>query len=131
MSQIKSGDLVQVHYEGRFEDGTVFDTSAEREPLSFNAGSDQLIPGFSGAVIGMTTGEKKTVTLPPGEAYGDHRPDLVQRVAAEQLPEGVQVGDHLSAGDGDQTIRVIVQEMDENGAVLDTNHPPRGQDPDL
>ena len=127
MSGIKSGDLVKVNYEGRFLDGEVFDTSAEREPLEFKAGSDQLIPGFSGAVIGMTAGEKKTVTLPAADAYGDHRPDLVQRVGADQLPEGVEVGHHLSAGAGDQSIRVVVQEMDDEGAVLDANHPLAGK----
>lgn len=124
---IKSGDLVKVHYEGRFEDGTVFDTSAEREPLEFNAGSDQLIPGFSGAVIGMAAGEKKTVTLPPGEAYGDHRPELVQQVNLDQLPEDVEVGSHLQAAEGEQRFRVIVKAIENDMATLDANHPLAGK----
>jgi FKBP-type peptidyl-prolyl cis-trans isomerase 2 len=127
MSKINSGDQVRVHYEGRLEDGTVFDSSAEREPLEFEAGSDQLIPGFSHAVVGMEMGEKKTVTLPPEDAYGDARPEMMQRVPTAELPEGVKVGDQLVAHAGEQTIPVKVTEMNADEAVLDANHPLAGK----
>jgi len=127
MSEIQAGDSVQVHYEGRFPDGNVFDTSRGREPLEFEAGSDQLIPGFSEAVIGMAVGDTKTVTLEPEEAYGDHDPERVQRVDPEVLPEGVKVGDRLQAQAGEDKIVVAVTEIDDEGATLDANHPLAGK----
>jgi len=127
MSQVQAGDSVQVHYEGRFEDGDVFDSSRSRGPLEFEAGSDQLIPGFSNAVIGMTVGDSKTVTLPPDQAYGDHDPERVQRVDKSALPDDVKVGDRLQAQSGEHSIVVAVTELDDDGATLDANHPLAGR----
>ena len=56
MAQAQVGDLVKVHYTGRLPDGTIFDTSMEREPLEFTLGGGELIPGFEQAVLGMTAG---------------------------------------------------------------------------
>jgi peptidylprolyl isomerase len=70
----KKGDIVEVDYTGTFENGDVFDTSEGREPLKFELGAGQMIPGFDKAVDGMKFGEEKTVTLPPEEAYGTSGP---------------------------------------------------------
>jgi len=67
---VKQGDMVSVQYTGRFESGEVFDTSVGKQPLTFSAGAGQMIAGFDKAVMGMAVGDKKTVTLPPEEAYG-------------------------------------------------------------
>jgi len=127
MSTVKPGDSVQVHYEGRLESGEVFDSSADREPLEFNAGSEQLIPGFSNGVVGMAVGDKKTLTIPAAEAYGEHDPQMVQRAEIGMLPEGVKVGDRLQAQAGEQVFHVLVTEIDEEGASLDGNHPLAGK----
>jgi FKBP-type peptidyl-prolyl cis-trans isomerase 2 len=127
MSNVQAGNSVRVHYEGRFEDGEVFDTSRGREPLEFEAGSDQLIPGFSNAVIGMAVGESKTVTLSPAEAYGEHDPERVQRADREVLPDNVKVGDRLEARSGEHRIVVEVTALDDEGATLDANHPLAGR----
>ena len=71
MATIDQGNRVKIHYTGRFEDGEVFDTSDDGDPLEFVVGQGQLIPGFEKAVLGMAEGESKTVTLPPEEAYGE------------------------------------------------------------
>jgi peptidylprolyl isomerase len=127
MSQVERGDTVQVHYEGRFENGEVFDTSDGRDPLEFVAGGAQLIPGFSNAVLGMAIGDKKSVTLAPEQAYGERDETRVQRADLELLPEGVQVGDHLQATSGENMIHVLVTEIDTDGATLDANHPLAGK----
>ena len=57
MSQAKQGDSVKVHYTGKLDDGTVFDSSVGREPLDFTVGAGQLIAGFDEAVVGMAVGE--------------------------------------------------------------------------
>ncbi len=97
MSQAKSGDTVTVHYTGKLNDGTVFDTSSGGDPLKFTMGQQRVIPGFEQAIEGMTPGDKKTAVIPSGEAYGAHRPDLIVEFARDQLPADleVQVGQSL------------------------------------
>jgi peptidylprolyl isomerase len=127
MAQAKQGDLVRIHYTGRLTDGTVFDSSREREPLEFHAGGTELIPGVSHAVVGMTVGETRTVEVPPAEGYGDRREDLMQQVPRDALPPEVKVGEPLSAQAGDQVINVWVTELGEEHAVVDANHPLAGK----
>ena len=76
MAKVKNGDFVQLHYTGSLEDGTVFDTSADREPLEFQVGGGGIIAGFNDAVINMEVDSEKDVTLTPDQAYGDLRGDL-------------------------------------------------------
>ena len=83
---IKKGDTVRAHYTGTLEDGTVFDSSRERDPLEFVLGKGMLIPGFEAAVEGHEPGETVTVTIPPAEAYGEADPELVFTVARAQVP---------------------------------------------
>ena len=82
MAQAKTNDTVKVHYTGRLNDGTVFDSSVEREPLQFTLGEGQVIPGFENAVLGMTAGESKMITIAADQAYGPRRDDLVLAVGA-------------------------------------------------
>ena len=64
MAQAAMGDTVQVHYTGRLRDGTVFDSSAGREPLEFTLGQHQVIAGFEHAIAGMQVTEEKTADIP-------------------------------------------------------------------
>ena len=127
MSVAKLGDRVQIHYTGRLEDGTVFDSSEGRAPLEFTAGGQEVIPGVAQAVVGMQQGESKTVVVSPGEAYGVRAPGLEQRIPRTLLPEEVQVGDRLQAKVGEQVILVWVKELGEEFGVIDANHPLAGQ----
>ena len=130
MDLVKDNDNVSVHYTGTLENGEVFDTSKEREPLSFTVGAGQMIPGFDAAVKGMKLKEVKTVTIPAEEAYGEARPELIQEVSKEQLPEelkphvGQQLASQLSNG---QQITVYVTEVREESIVVDANHPLAGK----
>ncbi|MGD8351004.1 MAG: FKBP-type peptidyl-prolyl cis-trans isomerase [Gammaproteobacteria bacterium] len=63
---------VEVHYTGRLEDGTVFDSSVGRgQPFSFTLGAGQVIPGWEFGIRGMKKGGKRVLTIPPGLAYGE------------------------------------------------------------
>jgi len=130
MAQAKSGDTVRVHYTGRLDDGTVFDSSRGREPLEFTLGAGQVIAGFEEAVAGMSPGEVKTVTIPHGEAYGGHRHELVVSVGHDQFPQHIdpQVGQQLQLAQGGQVTVVTVTEVSERGITLDANHPLAGRD---
>ena len=131
MATAKQGDTVQIHYTGRLEDGTVFDSSQDREPLSFTLGEGKVIPGFENAVEGMETGEKKTTTIPSEEAYGPRREELLMNVPREQVPDGIdpEPGQRLRMQSGDgRTFDVTVAEATGEQLVLDANHPLAGED---
>jgi FKBP-type peptidyl-prolyl cis-trans isomerase 2 len=127
----KVGDQVQVHYTGTLADGTVFDSSAGRDPLEFTIGSGQVIPGFDKAVEGMKVGEKKTVAIPAEEAYGPHLDGMLVEVPRDKLPSGQtpEVGQRLVVAqpDGRQAI-VTITSVSDNTVTIDTNHPLAGQD---
>ncbi len=73
MTQANYGDTVKVHYTAKLDDGTVFDSSIQRDPLEFTIGQGQIIPGFEQAVVGMQAGELKTASVPSESAYGPYR----------------------------------------------------------
>ncbi len=130
--QAKTGDTVQVQYTGKLADGTVFDSSVGKDPLQFKLGSGQVIPGFDKAVTGMRVGEKKTVTIPATDAYGERRDDLVAEVSRSQLPSDMmpQVGMQLqsTAKDGSTMVVTITKVTDNTSVTIDANHPLAGKD---
>lgn len=131
MSEAKSGDMVHVHYTGRLADGSVFDTSEGRDPLTFQLGKGMVVPGFEKAVTGMEVGEKKTVDFPSDEAYGPRLSQLTFTVPRENLPPGYdpQEGEMLrmETKDGRQ-MDVRVTSAGEESVQLDANHPLAGHD---
>lgn len=130
MAEANRGDTVRVHYTGTLEDGQVFDSSQGRDPLEFQLGAGQVIPGFEEAIAGMEPGEEKQVTIPSDDAYGPRREDLVMAVGREQFPEDVtpEVGQQLQMKKGERTFVVSVQDVAEDRVVLDANHPLAGRD---
>ncbi|MEA3297169.1 MAG: peptidylprolyl isomerase [candidate division Zixibacteria bacterium] len=130
MAKAKSDDKVAVHYTGKLDDGTVFDSSEGREPLTFTLGQKQIIPGFENSVLGMTEGDSKTVVIPPKDAYGSKQDELIQKFPKEQLPPEIkpEVGQRLQMQRSDgQTIQVIVNDVDEDSMTIDANHPLAGE----
>ena len=133
MPKVKDGDTVKVHYTGKLGDGSVFDTSREREePLEFTLGQGQLIPGFEKAVVGMDVGDSTSVDIPSDEAYGERRDDLEIEVPKAELPENVdpQVGMQLQMQQqqNGQAIPVQITAVGEENVTLDANHPLAGKD---
>ena len=130
-AQAKIGDTVKVHYTGTLEDGSVFDTSLDREPLEFTIGQGQLIPSFEQAVIGMTVGESKTVNIPVEQAYGPYNEELIFVIDRDELLEGMnpEVGQQLQAQQPDGQTRIVtVIDISEISITVDANHPLAGKD---
>ena len=127
---IENGKLVSVHYTGKTkEENKEFDSSLEREPLKFQVGSGQIIPGFEKAILGKKVGDKVTVEVKSEDGYGAVREDLKAKVKKEQLPGEVQVGQQLQAPSTDgKNINVVVTEINEDHVVVDANHPLAGKD---
>ncbi len=127
----KPGDTVKIHYTGTLDDGSIFDTSVEREPLEFKVGSGQVIPGFDEGVKGMEPGQHKTIEIPAKKAYGERREDLVLEVAKEEFPPEIkpEVGQQFRVGTTPaESLLVTVAEVGDDNVVLDANHPLAGKD---
>lgn len=130
MSKAKSGDTVRVHYTGKLQDGTQFDSSAGRDPLEFSVGAGQVLPAFSSAVEGMAVGDSKSITIEAADAYGRRYEQLIQDVPREQLPEDMQpaVGMQLQAqGQDGQPVHLVVTAVADETITVDGNHPLAGK----
>lgn len=124
-SVVTEGDLVEVHYVGMLDDGSVFDSSRERNaPLAFVVGSGQVIDGFDAAVRGLAVGETTTVRIPAEEAYGPRRDDLVVEVPVAPSQGDVAVGDRVTLSNG---LPGVVVEVRDGTVVVDANHPLAGR----
>lgn len=128
--EAKKGDLVKVHYTGKLENGTVFDTSKKREPIQFKIGDASIIAGFEQAVIGMKPGENKTVKIHHDNAYGAHLPELVSDVEKTQFPPHIkpELGQQLEIRQPEgPPIVVTITKVQEEMVTLDANHPLAGK----
>ena len=131
MQQAQNGDKVKVHYHGKLRSGETFDSSNGREPLEFTLGSGQVIKGFDDGVRGMQVGDKKTVEIPVGDAYGEKNDDMLIEFPKDQFPPDLnpEVGMQLMMNNGQgQQFPVNIVEVKEESVVLDANHPLAGQD---
>lgn len=130
MTTLKNGDTVKVHYTGTLEDGRVFDTSKEREPLEFKVGEGQIIPGFESGVVGMEVGETRDIEVTPDDAYGPRREELVMEVPVAEFPDNItpEIGMELQIKQQDGTpFGVVITDVAEEAVTLDANHPLAGQ----
>jgi peptidylprolyl isomerase len=131
MAQAQSGNTVKVHYTGKLEDGTIFDSSVNREPLEFQLGQGQMIQGFEQAVYGMAVGESKTATIPVEQAYGPKSEDMILEVNRSEVPADLnpQVGQQLAIQQPDgHALPVTVTSVTDQTITLDANHPLAGKD---
>ena len=131
MTEVKSGDTVHIHYTGTLTDGTVFDSSDGRDPLAFEVGSGQIIPGLDTAIPGMTIGDKKTVEVPADQAYGAVDPNARQQVPREGIPADIplEAGAQLQVQtENGQVLPVTVLDVTEEHVTLDANHALAGKD---
>jgi peptidylprolyl isomerase len=131
MTEAKSGDTVRIHYTGKLTDGTEFDSSSGGEPLEFELGAGQIIPGLEREIVGMQVGDASTITVPADAAYGPHREDAVRTVPRSAIPANIElaVGGRLQATTQEgQQVQLTVVSMDAETVTLDSNHPLAGQD---
>lgn len=129
MTTAHEGDTVKVHYVGTLEDGTVFDSSVDRDPIEFTIGEQQVIPGFESAVVGLTVGETRSVTVAPEDGYGPRMSDRVVVVDRDKLPKGLmpKPGMMLEGRAPEGTVVFTVTGVRDDDVTLDANHPLAGK----
>lgn len=131
MASATTSSTVKVHYTGTLTDGTVFDSSIDREPLEFTIGQGMVIPGFEDGIVGMNEGDTKKISIPAADAYGLYQEELVAVVARSQVPPEIEleIGMILQVSSPEGSLsRVMVKEITESNVTLDLNHPLAGQD---
>ena len=131
MKTVEHGQKVKVHYRGTYSDGEEFDSSYSRDiPIEFEVGAGQMIKGFDSAVNGMSEGEKKTITLTPEMAYGDHRADAVQKVQKRAFPADFEfeVGEMVQGNTPNGPFVAKIAALEEDEVTLDLNHPLAGKE---
>jgi peptidylprolyl isomerase len=130
MAKVKEGDKVKVNYTLTLDNNTVIEKTDETKPFEFTLNTGKIIPGFEQAVIGMSPGESKSVKIPPKEAYGEYREDLVMKVPRKDLPEDLdpQIGQQLTLeSDKHQPFIVTVTGTSNSEVIMDANHPLAGK----
>ena len=131
MTQAKTGDTVKIHYSGKLDDGTEFDSSAGRDPLEFKIGEGTIIPTLEESVVGMAVGDANTVNIAAEDAYGPRQDEAIQTVERSMIPDTVEltIGGQVqaTAPNGQQLVLTVV-EVTEASVTLDANHPLAGQD---
>lgn len=127
--KVRKGDTVTIHYALTLDDGTVYDSTIGREPLTTTLGQGLFIDSFEDKLIGMRPGETKTFTLSPEEAFGEYRTDLIGTVERSWLPEGVEpkVGKQVETEYGGTPVVATITNFDETSITLDANHPLAGR----
>lgn len=131
MAAVKEGDMVKVHYTGKFDDGTVFDSSEDSTPMEFTVGKGEVFQRVDEGVIGMNPGETKTIRIPMEEAYGPHKEERIFEFDKTRAPEGFDpvIGQvvQMYRVDG-LPVRATVIGKSETSFTMDCNHPLSGKD---
>ncbi len=130
MSEATKGSVVKVHYTGKLEDGTVFDSSEGQEPMEVELGANGVIPGFENGLLGMKVNEKKTINISIEDGYGPRREEMVMDVTKSDFPENItpEVGLQLTMeNDSGQEVPVTISKVEGDKVTLDGNHPLAGK----
>lgn len=129
--KVTNGHNVSVHYVGTLTDGTEFDNSRNRgAAVSFEIGSGRMISGFNDAVVGMTVGETKKVTLAPEQAYGTRNESALQNVPRDAFSEdfNFEIGGMIQGNGPRGPFLAKIHEVGDQEIILDMNHPLAGQE---
>ena len=135
MSHVQPDSFLTLHYRLAGPQGDIVNTFGG-QPATLSMGAGELSPTVEERLVGLAEGARVTFDLPPGVAFGERNPDMVQWLARKELDsmgdpmERYAVGDviHLPTPDGQGQFAAVVQALRADGALqLDFNHPLAGQ----
>lgn len=127
---IENGNMVKMHYNAKIGD-RVIDTSRNKNPIEFKVGEGQILQGLDEAVVGLKTGDKKTVVVPPEKAYGQRKEGLTQKIRRDKSrepPKGIEEGSVIQYKTEQGKNRYgTITKVEEDNITVDLNHPLAGQ----
>lgn len=123
--RVEHGSKVDLHFSVSLENGVEIDNTRSRtEPVSLVIGDGNLLEGFEKALFGLRAGDRRTVHLPPEEAFGEWNPENVQRFDTVKFEQRPEVGQMIEFEDKAKTTLVgVVKSVDDNITEVDFNHP--------
>ncbi len=131
MAKAEVGQKVRVHYSGKLDDGSEFDSTESDGPMELTIGEGDALPAFEQALIGMAPGDTRTVHVPAAEAHGLHSEDMIRTVGRSAIPgsDDLTVGTRISAtlmGGVRAYLRIV--DISDDEVTVDLNHPLAGKD---
>jgi peptidylprolyl isomerase len=131
MEQARNGHFVKIHYAIKLPDGRIMGASSGNKPLGFTIGKGKVLKGLEQGVIGMQTGQSRTIVVPPDQGYGQRNPELVITVNREELPtqNDIKVGRTVQyMNESGAMVNFLIIAADQDTVTLDANHPFAGQE---
>ena len=132
MTQAQSGNTVKIKYNLKLqEDNKLIDESTNNQTMELKLGENKVIPMLEDAIVGMSPGDAKTVSIPSDQAFGAHKQDLVVDIDRNQFPQDTQpqVGQQVTLTHEDgNTTKLTVTDFSDEKVTLDANHPMAGKD---
>lgn len=125
MAGVKDGDTIRIHFTGKLEDGTVFDTSEGGASLEITLGSGEFLKGLEEGVIGMEPGHSKTLYIPAEKGYGPHKEEMVFEFDRSKAPENFEpeIGQQMQLYRADGVpVAVTIIGKSEHSFTMDCNH---------
>jgi FKBP-type peptidyl-prolyl cis-trans isomerase SlyD len=122
--------VVTLQYKLSLDDGELVEESEQDDPLMYLHGHQNIIPGLEEALEGMSVGDKKTVIVEPEDGYGEYDPDDTGRIELSELPADFdpEPGMIIEVTDDEgMEAEAIILEVDDDGILLDFNHPMAGE----
>ncbi|MFK3774814.1 MULTISPECIES: FKBP-type peptidyl-prolyl cis-trans isomerase [Pseudomonas] len=128
-TRIGQNTEVTLHFALHLENGDTVDSTFDKAPAVFKVGDGNLLPGFEAALFGFKAGDKRTLSLAPESAFGQHNPQNVQVMPRSQF-EGMELSDGLLVifNDAANTeLPGVVKDFDDHQVTIDFNHPLAGK----
>ena len=128
-TRIEDGSKVQLHFSVAIENGVEIDNTRSRdEPVSLIIGDGNLLPGFEKALFGLRAGDRRTVSLPPEDAFGEWNPENVQRFDTVKFEQRPEVGHMIEFEDkAKASLFGVVMSVADDITEIDFNHPLAGK----
>ena len=126
MKQVSIGDVIKIHFTAKLASGTISEISNQRKSLEFRVGSGQVFPGIDKGVIGMKTGDQRSIEVKPEDGFGLRREDLVMVMDKRDLPDHIDpyLGQRLKLDHPEcEDLDFCVVDMNTKTITLDANHP--------
>ena len=128
-TRISEGSKVELHFSVAIENGVEIDNTRSREePVSLTMGDGSLLPGFEKALFGLRAGDRRTVSLPPNDAFGPWNSENIQKFDTIKFEQTPIVGNMIEFEDkAKQSLYGVVKSVNDDVTEVDFNHPLAGK----